>query len=54
MIEQISNKDTILAASGTIPPFEATTSNGSPFSNGAVEELEVLFLSQFLYFKLVS
>ena len=54
VIEQISNKDTILAASGTIPPFEATTSNGSPFSNGAVEELEVLFLSQFLYFKLVS
>ncbi|KAL0755085.1 hypothetical protein Bca101_092753 [Brassica carinata] len=42
VIEQISNKDTILAASGTIPPFEATTSNGSPFSNGAVEELEVL------------
>lgn len=43
VIEQISNKDTISAASATIPPLEATTSNGSPFSNGEVEELEVLF-----------
>ncbi|CAA7029498.1 unnamed protein product [Microthlaspi erraticum] len=36
--EQMSN---IPAATATIiPPFKATTSNGSPFSNRAVEELE--------------
>ncbi|KAL0697863.1 hypothetical protein Bca4012_053985 [Brassica carinata] len=46
VIEQISNKDTILAASASIPPMEANTSNCSPFSNGAVEELEVLPMGQ--------
>uniref|UniRef100_A0A1J3IE05 Poly(A) polymerase n=1 Tax=Noccaea caerulescens TaxID=107243 RepID=A0A1J3IE05_NOCCA len=43
VIEQISN---IPAATATIPPFKATTSNGSPFSNGAVEELEVFPMVQ--------
>ncbi|CAH8357385.1 unnamed protein product [Eruca vesicaria subsp. sativa] len=46
VIEQISNKDTVLAASATIPTFDATTSNGSPFSYEAVEELEVLPMGQ--------
>ena len=45
VIEQISNKDTFLAASATILPSETNTSNGSPFSNEAVEELEVFFFS---------
>ncbi|KAJ0247867.1 Nuclear poly(A) polymerase 1 [Hirschfeldia incana] len=45
VVEQISNKDTVLAASA-IPPLEATTSNGSPFSIGEVEELEVLPMRQ--------
>ncbi|WZZ83168.1 hypothetical protein YC2023_103740 [Brassica napus] len=35
-----------VTATGTIPPFEATTSNGSPFSNEALEELEVLPMRQ--------
>ncbi|CAG7899657.1 nuclear poly(A) polymerase 1 [Brassica rapa] len=46
VIEQISNKDTFLAASATILPSETNTSNGSPFSNEAVEELEVLPMPQ--------
>ncbi|CAN7035184.1 unnamed protein product [Brassica rapa subsp. trilocularis] len=46
VIEQISNKDTLLAASATILPSETNTSNGSPFSNEAVEELEVLPMPQ--------
>ncbi|KAF8052582.1 hypothetical protein N665_1540s0006 [Sinapis alba] len=40
VIEQISNKDATLGATATIPPFETTNSNGSPFFYGAVEELE--------------
>ncbi|KAF8114298.1 hypothetical protein N665_0039s0062 [Sinapis alba] len=43
VIELMSNKD---VATATIPPFEATTSNGSPFSSEALEELEVLPMRQ--------
>ncbi|CAN8312437.1 unnamed protein product [Cochlearia groenlandica] len=45
MIKQVSNKDAISAATAAIPLLEATT-NGSPFSNEAVEELEVLPMRQ--------
>ncbi|KAJ0237586.1 Nuclear poly(A) polymerase 1 [Hirschfeldia incana] len=35
-----------VTATATTPPLEATTSNGSPFSNEALEELEVLPMRQ--------
>ncbi|KAJ4889437.1 Nuclear poly(A) polymerase 1 [Raphanus sativus] len=43
VIKHMSSKDAVTA---TIPPFVATTSNGSPFSNEALEELEVLPMRQ--------
>lgn len=55
VIEQITPKDAIPMATATIPPFEATTLNGSLFPNEAVEELEVSYIYyQFSIHKLVS